>query len=182
MVKTLAELKVSVHERVKKTTVDKMVKYIEKSKISLWGLEKGRQFLRNQIYVQLYKDMFAIGYWKIHKDIKNWNKIGYKSIRTNTRRIRHHLFQCSKKYITPGTTSDWKYACRNVELGNDVADASLWMDSTDCRLQGKYTVSKNDPSWSFKLKSPGQRYMTIIRVRHKSSSNQIQVYLANKVF
>jgi hypothetical protein len=73
--KTLVELKTSLHERVKKDTVDKMVKYIKKSKISLWGLEKERQFLRNHIYIELYNDMFAIGYWKIHEDIKNWNKI-----------------------------------------------------------------------------------------------------------
>ena len=35
------------------------------------------------------------------------------------------------------------------------------MDSTDFRLEGKRSVSRKDPSWSYKCNSPGRRYQVL---------------------
>lgn len=162
MVTSLSTIKSEVHSKIRKLTIDALDKYLAKKDPSLWGIEKPRSFRKSQLYIQLYKDMNAIGYCKLEKETKSWNKITLKSLRTNTRRIRYWLSKWGKKQIQIGALSDWSKAKRNVVLGKQVEDANLWMDSTDCPLKGKYSISKKDKSWSYKLGCPGQRYMTIV--------------------
>jgi len=47
-----------------------------------------------------------------------------------------------------------------------VASTVGWVDSTDFPLEGKRTVSRKDPSWSYKVNGPAVRFTTICDARH----------------
>jgi len=146
MVKSFKDIAAEVKKKVNIDTLSSMTSFIKKKKISLWSLEKGRMFLKKQLILALFKDINAIGYKFLADETKNWNKLAAKSVNENTKRIRHALSEWAESYIVPGNRYDWNKASRNLKLGKEVQDTQLWIDSTDCPLKGRYSVSRKNPS------------------------------------
>lgn len=142
MVKTYKDISQAVQKKVKNATLSSMLDFIKKKKLKLWGLEKGRLFLKKQLVLMLYKDINAVGYTSLSQETKNWNKITAKSLNKNTKKIRKALAEWGKSHITPGDSSGWDKAKRNCDLGELVKNTQLWIDSTDYPLKGRYFVSK----------------------------------------
>ncbi len=60
-----------------------------------------------------------------------------------------------------GAYSDWERAKKNITFRKSVKRLQPFMDSTDIAISGKRTTSRKDPSWSYKVNGPAQRFMII---------------------
>lgn len=56
------------------------------------------------------------------------------------------------------TVTQLERMARKVNRPKITANVSVWMDSTDCRITGKASISRKDSRWSYKLNSPGNRW------------------------
>ena len=70
MVKTYNNIKTAVHKRIKKKTFHSLYSFIKNKNPSLWGVKKHWFFLRHTLYVFLYKDMYAVGYRTLTREIR----------------------------------------------------------------------------------------------------------------
>jgi hypothetical protein len=150
-----------LYTRVSQKVVSEIITYIKAQKPSLWGEQQPRPFLSHTVTLVLYKDAFKIGYQRLLKRVKLSYKITHKSLQHNAEVLRRIMKEWAQQHIILGSETDWNQAVRHCDLKGDVKDANLWMDSTDVPEEGKRSVSRKDPRWSFKLNGPGRRYMIV---------------------
>ena len=53
---TKSDVKKTVEKVVNKSTVDKMIDYLNKKNVPLWGADQPKNFLENNTLLTLYKD------------------------------------------------------------------------------------------------------------------------------
>lgn len=146
----------------------------------LWGAERPRDFMTDMVILALYKDTNCIGYQALASSNDFKYVLTHDSLQHNIPLVRAALQGWSNQRITEGTMADWNAAARIVKFAEPVGKVHLWMDSTDFRLKGKRKTSRKDESWSYKLNSPGQRYMAVVdakgRVRRLWGGYSPKVY------
>ena len=127
----------------------------------MWGQEKGRNFVKNQTLVVLYKLIEGIGFSKLKEEVDFGGPMSKNSLEHNFQRIVELLEQWGRSKVRLGKIEDWKKANRRVSQDVDENIPHLWIDSSDFRLIGKRSISRSDPSWSYKENSPGRRFTFI---------------------
>jgi len=155
------QMREEVEEHVSDEVINSMLSYLSKLEITLWGMEKPRNFLRDMLVTMLYKDLKNIGVVKLHEGVCYGYKVSKNSLMHNTDVIREKLYGWAKEQIVLGNKNTWNAAARNSSLGNQVKDTNLWIDSTDFPLAERNGMGKSSEYWSFKLNSSGQRFMTL---------------------
>lgn len=158
---TYNQAKQELFQRIPESIVLSIQKFIVEKDPKLWGEQKPRKFVEHMVVLVLYKDVFKIGYQQVCRRVNLEYNVTHKSLQKNAERLRPLMKQWAKVHVILGSLTDWKQAARNCGLTGDVKSANMWMDSTDIPLEGKKSVSRKDPQWSFKLNSPGQRYMMV---------------------
>ena len=160
---TLSYLQIQeeLFSRISESQVKELIIFIQAQNPILWGEQQPRNFVSNMVTLVLYKDAFKIGYQKLVKRVKLSYKITHKSLQHNAEVLRLLMKEWSKKHITLGSESDWNQAVHNCGFKGEIKNANLWMDSTDIPLEGRKSISRKDIRWSYKLNSPGRRYMII---------------------
>ena len=127
----------------------------------LWGYDKPASFEKDQILLTVYKDLFGLSF----RDVVNNINIGYQitehSFKHNVPIVREALSNWANGEIRVGNLAEWKEAASKTRFGNRVADANLWMDSSDYPIVGKSSTSRKSPQWSYKLNGVGRRYMAL---------------------
>jgi DDE superfamily endonuclease len=127
----------------------------------LWGIDQTDGFLSHSLTLALYKDLFGDGYAKILSSVDVGFKTSPKSLQHNTCIIRGALFAWALSVIEVGTAEDWNSKKHFLSKKPGLDKVNLLIDSSDFRLPGRSSVSKKDPSWSYKLNSPAQRYQVV---------------------
>jgi hypothetical protein len=151
-----------VYGEISEEIVKEMILHVQREKPTLWGASKPRTFISRQVLLTLYKDLTGIGFDKLSTLTHDMNQVNKDSLRENIKRVREVLCSWADKQINLGDQSTWRYAARNTNFPKPHEEVSLWFDSADFRLSGKRSTSKKDDWWSFKLNSPGVRYMVIL--------------------
>lgn len=128
----------------------------------LQGLHRGRDFPSHQLCLSLYHDAFDKGYRWLEANTKAWSHISSKTIQKNAEYIRMLLKGWGKKQVVLGTKEDWNKAAENIPRPKQLEKVNLWLDDTDIQLWGKQVIHPKDDYWSYKLKAPGRRYLSIM--------------------
>lgn len=150
----------TVYEKVGKETMQEMERYVKQKRLILWGEDKPRYFLKRNLILCLYKDIVCIGYQRLLRTVDGLGfRINHKSLQHNTLVLRKSLHAWATVNIRLGTLKEWTDAARHVSPPDELSQVCLWMDSVDFILQGRRTVSRRSPDWSYKSNRPGQRYM-----------------------
>jgi hypothetical protein len=162
MPKSERQLKVYIQKKIPARTLLAILNFVKREEPALWGLVRGRGYEHRCTLAALYKDMTGIGYCKLASEIATWLNVPSTTLQHNTEVIRRILGKWGEERIVLGTLQDWQQASRNMKWKKEIKGSCLWMDSVDFRLKGKRSVSRKDPSWSYKCNSPGQRYMFLL--------------------
>ncbi len=91
MVSEYKRIQHKVHDRVKKKTVDDMLRYLEKSTPRLWAKKEPRCFLKRSLYITLFKDTTAAGYHSLIDEVRKIYNVSIRSLRHNAKVMRIHL-------------------------------------------------------------------------------------------
>lgn len=150
-----------VHEKVPAARIDSMTKFIEGQGVVLWGESQPRGFLGDMVVLTLYKDLYHIGYLRLVNSVDFGYKITHISMENNSHRIRRQLQAWAMTQFNLGSPASWKANARHCGFKKDIADATLWMDSSDFAITGRKRIRKKSTEWSYKLNRPGRRYMVI---------------------
>jgi hypothetical protein len=134
----------------------------------LWGLVRSSKFVSNSTLLVLYKDINGWGYGKLLNRVKQWYPVAQKTFQHNSEVLRHIMANWARSILVLGDANAWNLAARGIGLPQVIHGANLWLDSTDVRLIGKASVSRKDPSWSYKENSPARRYMTLSDARGRA--------------
>lgn len=153
--------------RVPKHIYEQICTYIRSHQPSLWAAEKPRSFLKDQILLTLYKDLYGVGYHQLAADASFGYTITDHSLNNNCKKIREVLHQWSGEVITIGNEQEWNNQAKNCSFGRRVSDVNLWIDSSDFPMIGKSSVSRKSSYWSYKLNGPGRRYQMISDAKGK---------------
>lgn len=156
-----AELQRLVQRKIPGRIISSMLTHLEGTNISLQGGQQGPTYLKRMLLFQLYKDTEGIGYDRLQQMCRAGLRAPHQTVRRNVRRVRRFLRGWAAQRIVLGRARDWRLDATRVPYKiAGKGDALVWVDTFDARLPGRSTASKKDSSWSYKLKSPGQRWMT----------------------
>lgn len=161
MLLPLDDLTTEVKRRVPATILQEIINFASAANAPLWGQIKGRGFIRRYVLLALYKDAFNMGYIRLYNSVAAWLKSSSKTLRHNIRCLRLIFKDWAATRVRLGSKEEWDHLAANLKLKGAVMGTNLWMDSFDVRLEGRSTVSRKDPSWSYKCNSPGVRYMAL---------------------
>jgi hypothetical protein len=161
MVKTAAELEKAVKTRIRAPILNSLKQHVNKNHGNLWAKKKGINFVDDQLILALYKYLFNCGYNRLNSETHSWHGMGVKSLQHNTTVIFESLREWAQDQVKQGTSQDWNRAARHLQLTGCVAKANLWQDPTDIATEGRRTIKRSSPEWSFKKNRPGRRYMVL---------------------
>lgn len=157
---TLQDCEEYVKEKLSEKTFKSMINFINHHHPSLWGEQQPHNYLYVNAVLGLYKDMRSVSYQSLLEEVTHLPfSINHNTLRHNVEQIRRVLALWGISTIKLGTLDEWTAAARNVCLEKSVHDVTLWMDSKDFPLQGRHSVSRRSPYWSYKCNRPAQRFM-----------------------
>jgi hypothetical protein len=148
-------------KKIKERTVRDMIRFVEAKHLNLWGREKTSFFVGRNVYLCLWKDLYKHGFNYIEDQIRNWMPLSSKSLKHNLQEIRLVLKEWAEELVVLQDRKELRRQARNAGLPKGVCDTELWIDSVDCRMDGKASTSRKDPSWSYKANGPAQRYQVV---------------------
>ena len=90
--------------------------------------------------VAVLKDKTRIGYCALARLISSWFKITPKSLEHNQHLVREMWAQWADQQIVLGTLRSRQVAGRGISKKKLVKGVTLWIDSTDFRLEGRRKV------------------------------------------
>ena len=108
----------TVNKKIKTTTIQELLKACEEASLDLWGEKKGKDFVKQNLYIALYHDLTGHGYCFIEKHTKQWYKLTAKSISHNTKIIRFCLKSWALNHIVLGKSQDWNSARQRLRFRN----------------------------------------------------------------
>jgi len=130
-----------VLSKLKRRVFLEILYFLVKEDILLWGQKQGRNYIKKCLALALYKDLFAVGYDRLHQLVYAWHRVGVKTLQHNTKWIREKTAQWGKQRIALGSLSDWNCAARSLQLKKKYATICLWIDSFDIAMEGKRRIS-----------------------------------------
>jgi len=159
---TIGDIEKFVFQRIGRNRFQKVFKFISANPPRLWGEQQPRNFLRTNLLLSLYKDMNCIGFKSLIQRVRHLPfKMNHKSFQHNTEQLRRTAAEWARLSIHLGSKGEWTTSAKDVALDEQVAGISLWMDSKDFPLEGKRSVSRKSPKWSYKCNRPAQRFMFV---------------------
>lgn len=158
-----------------------MENYFKSKDVSLWGESKTENFLLDNLYLTIYKDISMKGYGVIKNKIKRWYSPSQISLTHNVKKCRELLCRWAVDHLFPtGDSKEWDKTAVTCRFKDDFKGANLWMDSTDFPKEGIRKYSRKGREWSYKLNRPGRRYMVICdakrRIRFKFGGYSCKTY------
>ena len=148
-------------KKIEEKTVRDMIRFVEAKQLNMWGREKTSFFVGRNVYLCLWKDLYKHGFNYIEDQIRDWMPLSSKSLQHNLQEIRLVLKGRTEELVVLQETKVLRRQARKAGLPKAVCDIELWIDSVDCRMDGKASTSRKDPSWSYKENSPAQRYQVV---------------------
>ncbi len=167
MTLTYKEIRDMVELRVKKRTIDLMVKFLKNRGVKLGGHQQPITFIRRSVYLQLYKDCYHVSFSLLSAQTKLWYTVNHKTLDKNIKKVREELYLWGKSQVTPGSLSEWENAIKKVKIPKQVQNTCLWIDSTDCQVERKDFPLKQHPLYSGKIKKVALRRMVITDGKRK---------------
>jgi hypothetical protein len=159
--KTREEVEAAVRAHMPSRVLADILTFVRNNPPALWGLNRGRAFLRSYCLLALYKDITSTGYDALYKEVGSWLKSCPKTLRHNTQVLCLSFAAWGKTTVHLGSLEEWQRAASPLRLKGALKDVCLWIDSFDLALEGKKTTSRKGPDWSHKKNGPGRRYMAI---------------------
>lgn len=157
---TLEDCKKLVISKLSRNTYEKISNYVMCRQPQLWGEDKPHSFLQTNLLLTFYKDIVGIGYKRLLLDLSNLPfRLNHKSFQHNVEVLRAVVAGWARSTIKLGSMYEWRTAARNVHLDPLLKKVVFWMDSKDFRQEGRRSVKRSSPKWSYKCNSPAQRYM-----------------------
>jgi len=101
-------------ECMKSTTLVNILKFVKERNPSLWGEQKPRSFVKQQVYFALFKLKTGMGFQKLKTHIRFPHHISLCSLEHNFAELLSLFKIWSKEQITLGTLGEWKTASRNL--------------------------------------------------------------------
>ena len=154
-------LKKDVVDRVGKSNYKEIKRHVERSNLRLWGQNRNRLFVENNILFTLYKYLFAKGDNKVKDAISGWQTISNDSLQHNSRQVLKQLGEWGANKIRLGDFHEWNRRTNCFPQTSKVKQPNLSIDAVDFPLIGKRRTSRYSPKWSYKIKGPGVRYIMV---------------------
>ena len=88
MALTKRKLKDNVHTKVDRKIIKKMVSFAEKNNPNLCGQNKWKKFVKDNVYLTLYKDLTRIDSIKLSNKTRAWYTPTAKSLHHNCQEMR----------------------------------------------------------------------------------------------
>jgi len=159
-----------VTEKLGEKIMTSILKDINLSEESLWGMNRTIHFPKDLLFVALYKDLFNVGYCKLCDTIKEFLKMTPSTLQHNVQVMRKRLRDWSEKIILPSEERVLRAISKGVHGPPPFDKVTLWMDSSDFRTSGKKSIRRKDPRWSYKCNSPGRRWLVVSDAHTKTQA------------
>ena len=109
------QLRAKVVRRIPASAYGSMLRYLRRSRPSLWGAEQPPNFLEATLLYTLYMDIKNIG---VNRLVKKLDELGFRlsnrSVAHNSKEIRRHLVSWGRSKISPGPRATWDRAAWNM--------------------------------------------------------------------
>lgn len=152
---TFRALKVHVKARVPSAVLQRIYVSLSQQELGLWAKVRPRNFMKQCIAISLYKDLYAVGYDCLLKEIKSWHKVSSKTLHHNTQLLCLELAEWSKTMIVLGNVATWEQVMPKSRPKATIEPVHLLMDSVDFPLEGKAVTPQSSPKWLHKCNGPG---------------------------
>jgi hypothetical protein len=159
MVRSRLILEKKLKNKLGASTLRTILNSVKQSNPNIWSEKRPSMLPKTCILIAVYKDVYGLSLRKLRKRIKTWWPHKRKTLAHNQKVIRHALAKWGESTVHLGTVEDWNEAVESWKRPSPLKDVNLWIDSIDFRLKGKATMSRKSKKWSYKLNSPGQRYL-----------------------
>ncbi len=116
------EIKRDVHRKLKRTTVESLIKFLSIKQLLLWGLKKTRNWVSKTIYITLYKYLFSIGYSALLTKIKRWYDVGSRTLAKTARRC----------FVSQGDGVWIRLAREHSVIGGQQPEISIFQNLKKC--------------------------------------------------
>jgi hypothetical protein len=156
-----------VKNSISSAVLKEMSKLITSETLNLWGESQPRGFIYQSLVLCLYKDLSGFGFRRVLRRSKSWFQLSCNSFIHNCNEIRTVLAQWGRRQVVLGNLVTWNRAARHCSFPKDISDACMLIDSSDFKIKGRRTVSRKDPSWSYKLNAPGRRFTLLIDCKRR---------------
>src|SRR5689334_21056235 len=80
-------LKERVHNKIREETIQDILEFLKEFDLNLWAIKKPQNFITLFLYTILYKNITAIGYGELQKEIHSFFKISQNSLTHNQKEI-----------------------------------------------------------------------------------------------
>jgi len=154
-----------VKKRIPAHVLQLMVAFAIASEPPLWSMKQGKDFVHRFVLALLYKDCYVVGYHCLYECIKKWIKCSSRTLQLPCSAPLSQ--EVGEKQVNLGSCRSWHALAANLDLKGAVKWGCLWIDSFDLHQEGVCKGHKKDPSWSYKLNSPGQWYMALSDAKGK---------------
>ena len=96
----------------------------------------GKKFVKDNVYLTLYKDLSIISSIKLSNETRAWYTPTAKSLHHNCQEMRRVLSLWSDSQVELGGPDDWNKARDPSSFYKKFKKINLWMDSVDFALAG----------------------------------------------
>ena len=130
-----------------------------------WSERSIETFSDDMVLFTFFKDLKNMSYHDLESKYWLGYHIAHSTLNWNVPLTRECLKSWAENHIVVGTLDEWQHIASQYKFGQPVKNTCLWMDSTEFRLEGARSTSRKSPYWSYKLNSPGVKFMFVLDAR-----------------
>jgi len=134
-----------IPQRIVEEMNNHLLRRFNSGNLKLWGQDKGRLFVRKNLYAALFRDIYGWGYNDLSKEFRNWLGIAGPTLSHNTKLIRKEIGEYFSQFISIGTRSEWDRRASRLSKSKELADVNLFIDSSDFPLEGTNSQGSSLP-------------------------------------
>lgn len=157
----LLALRAEVEAKLGAEAVEMIIEFVLSSSPILWGDAQADDFVQTNVLMVLYKDLIFQGYSGVLKRLNLPTKISQSSFQHNARVIRPLFKKWAKTKIVLGDASHWNAAARRMSFPGELKNVTLWIDSSDFKIQCPRGAGRKNPYYSYKNHGLSRRFMMI---------------------
>ena len=165
MPNVLRQIRDELHESIGHPALRAILKEVQVNELKLWGAIRPRNFIKGMILATLLKDVQGLGFLKLRKRLAEWNQLSNEAIQHNVKVVRQALGKWAATIITADDAGRLGRVASKTQRPPPLDSVVLWIDSTDFRVKGKRSIHKDKTLWSYKLKAPGRRWLTVTNAK-----------------
>lgn len=159
---TFRDLQYEVRAKLPAKVLKSMKNSLSFKEKELWATKRCNQFNYVCLLVTLLKDLNGWSFNKLLDYLEGLQHFAKKSLEHNVQVIRRKLRQWSETVLVTPPSATLIRMAKRLNRPKSCENVYIWMDSTECRLTGKNSMSRKHPDWSYKCNSPGTKWNVVM--------------------